>query len=175
VSASWDLPPGSFLLRPALWTRPLSGGKSPRPLTDSLSHLHTHSATLTHSISHSINPREKKRQLELRLTPSAPAKRHTLFLTHIYTRILSTSTISLPINHREEKRQLELRLTPSAAAGSKPIDAQLSQELVASRVLQEAGARRLQLVESERDRVQRSLTESQVGLRKGRGREGLSA
>ena len=73
---------------------------------------------------------------------------------------------------REQKRQLERE--PSNA---KALDGQLSQELVASRVLQEATSRRLSLVEGERDRVQKTLQETQVwdssgGVGHQRGRRG---
>lgn len=70
---------------------------------------------------------------------------------------------------REQKRQLERE--PS---NSKALDGQLSQELVASRVLQEATSRRLSLVEGERDRVQKTLQETQVcgGHQRGVGGSG---
>ncbi|GAX75484.1 hypothetical protein CEUSTIGMA_g2927.t1 [Chlamydomonas eustigma] len=57
---------------------------------------------------------------------------------------------------REQKRQLQQQ--PSSA---RALEAQVSQELVASRVLQEATSRRMAMVEGERDRVQRSLREAQ--------------
>jgi hypothetical protein len=58
---------------------------------------------------------------------------------------------------REQKWQLQQQ--PSSA---RALEAQISQELVASRVLQEATSRRMAILEGERDRVQRSLKEAQV-------------
>eukprot|EP00798_Chlamydomonas_sp_ICE-L_P007851 gene7851-1057_t len=49
----------------------------------------------------------------------------------------------------------------STARDLKFLEKKLSQELIASKVVQESSARRLELVESERDRIQKSLQEAQ--------------
>lgn len=59
---------------------------------------------------------------------------------------------------KERVRLLDL----SRSKEDKPIDTALAQELVAARVVSESTARRMELVENERDRVQRSLQETQV-------------
>ena len=74
---------------------------------------------------------------------------------------------SHPFPHpsRAKLHQAEL----SKSKDDKPLDTILSQELVGARVQEEAALRRAELTEKERDRIQRSLAEMQVGGSMGRG------
>ncbi len=64
---------------------------------------------------------------------------------------------------RERVRQLELVQSPESTGRN--LDIQLAQELVATRVALDSAGRRVTLIESERDRLQRTLQETQVRLR----------
>ena len=96
--------------------------------------------------------KEQKRQLELKLS----ALNSTLST--------SSSATAPPSSHGSIFNPPSSMATGAStlAIAAKAFDSQLSQELVSSRVMQDSAVRRLSLVEGERDRIQKSLQETQA-------------
>ena len=100
--------------------------------------------------------KEQKRQLELKISAltssisSAPNAPHSAPQGHQGSIFAPPSSATAGAN------------AASIAMAAKAFDSQLSQELVSCRVMQESAVRRLTLVEGERDRIQKSLQETQA-------------